>query len=467
MDRQGIEDFFVQHENDMLADISRLVRIASDRQPAGPGEPFGAGPAAALAEALEIARDYGFSIKNYDNYVGTIDLGDGPACLDILAHLDVVPAGSGWQVTEPFEPRIVDGRIYGRGTADDKGPAVAALYAMRAVAESGIQLKGRVRLILGTDEECGSSDIDHYYQYEAEAPMTFSPDAEFPVINIEKGRLQGELTASWPVDTDKPHIVSIKGGVKFNVVPDAAEAVLAGFTAGEISKLAESASVRTGLQFSVEVQGDQILIKARGKGAHAATPEMGNNAITGLLNLLASLPLTEQEGFRVIQALSSLLPHGDWHGRALGVAMADDLSGPLTLSFNIIEVDEAGLKGAFDCRAPLCAHDGNVRAVAAARFKEHHIVLADHPMVQPHHVPEDLPFIQTLLRRYEEFSGKKGQCLAIGGGTYVHSLQRGVAFGCADKAVDNHLHGADEFADISQLVMSAKIFTRVIIDLCS
>jgi len=466
MYRQQIEDYFVKYTNDMLADISRLVRIPSDRQPASPGEPFGAGPAAALAEALEIARDYGFKIKNYDNYVGIVDLGEGPACLDILAHLDVVPGGGGWQITQPFEPLIQDGRIYGRGTSDDKGPAVAALHAMRAVAELGIPLKGRVRLILGTDEECGSSDIDYYYQQQPEAPMTFSPDAEFPVINIEKGRLQGEFKSTWPAVNDCARIISIHGGVKFNVVPEDAEAVIDGLLTSEIRTFADKMTTRTGVQFSIEAQSGRTMIKAKGKSAHAAMPDMGNNAITGLLTLLAELPLADQPGFQVIQALARLLPHGDWHGNALGVAMSDDLSGPLTLSFNMIDADETGLKGAFDCRAPLCASDSNVRRIVAARFKENNILLADQPMVPPHHVPEDLPFIQTLLRAYETYSGKKGRCLAIGGGTYVHSLQRGVAFGCADLAVDNHLHGADEFAEINQLVMSAKIFTQVIIDLC-
>jgi len=466
MYRQLIEDYFAKQTNDLLADISRLVRIPSDRQPANPGEPFGTGPAAALAEALDIARDYGFRIKNYDNYVGTVDLGDGPACLDILAHLDVVPGGGGWQVTQPFEPLIQDGRIYGRGTCDDKGPAVAALYAMRAVAELGIPLKGRVRLILGTDEECGSSDIDYYYRQEPEAPMTFSPDAEFPVINIEKGRLQGEFKAGWPAVLNGARILSIHGGAKFNVVPEDAEAVIAGLLHSEISKITEIVTARTGVQFFTEAEGDYLLVKSKGKSAHAATPDMGNNAITGLLTLLAELPLADHPGHQVIQSLARLMPHGDWHGQAIGVAMSDDLSGPLTLSFNMIEADETGLKGAFDCRAPLCANEVNVRLVVAAHLKENNILLADRPMVPPHHVPEDLPFIQTLLRCYETYSGKKGQCLAIGGGTYVHSLQRGVAFGCADLAVDNHLHGADEFAEISQLVMSAKIFTQVIIDLC-
>ena len=132
------------------------------------------------------------------------------AQLDILAHLDVVPAGDGWTVTKPFEPVVKDGKIYGRGTADDKGPAVAALYAMRAVNELGIPLKKNVRLILGTDEECGSSDITHYYSVEKEAPMTFSPDASFPVINIEKGRIEGNFTAEFEPSDKLPKMVSFK-----------------------------------------------------------------------------------------------------------------------------------------------------------------------------------------------------------------------------------------------------------------
>lgn len=467
MYKMQIDDYIDKHAGDMLADISRLVSIASDRQPSQPGEPYGAGPAAALGEALDIARQYGFAIKNFDNYVGTVDLGDGPAQLDILAHLDVVPAGSGWTVTGPFEPLVRDGRIYGRGTADDKGPAVAALYAMRAVKALGIPLSKRIRLILGTDEECGSSDIDHYYSQEAEATMTFSPDAEFPVINIEKGRLSGEFAASWPLDPGLPRIISAAGGVKFNVVPDEAVALIEGLTAETAAPIIDAEKAATGLDYQTSISDGCLRITVKGKSAHAATPETGNNAVTGLVSLLARLPLHASEGLSRICALARHLPHGDWLGQALGVAMRDELSGELTLSFNMLEIHETHLKGLFDCRAPLCASNENVRDVAAARLFEHGIQLSDRPMDPPHHVPADLPFIQTLLQRYEEYSGKTGKCIAIGGGTYVHSLERGVAFGCSDLDVDNNLHGPDEFADVNQLLMSAKIFAQVIVDLCS
>ncbi len=161
--KEIIEKYFEKNRDFMVEDIAKLVRIKSDKQEAKEGKPFGEGPAEVLAVALEIASKMGFKTHNYDNYAGAIDLNDHERKLDILAHLDVVPAGNGWSITEPFEPLVRDGRIYGRGTTDDKGPAVAALYAMKAVKDLNIPIKAGVRLILGTDEECGSSDIRYYY----------------------------------------------------------------------------------------------------------------------------------------------------------------------------------------------------------------------------------------------------------------------------------------------------------------
>ena len=142
-------------------------------------------------------KKYGLATRNYENYVVTGDFSEKEKALDILAHLDVVPVTEDWTVTKPFEPKIVDGKIYGRGTADDKGPAIAALYALRAIRELGIPMKKSVRLILGSDEECGSGDLEYYYAKEQEAPYTFTPDADFPLINIEKGSFHGVFSSEF------------------------------------------------------------------------------------------------------------------------------------------------------------------------------------------------------------------------------------------------------------------------------
>ena len=144
-----ISDYIESHKEEMLNDLMELIRINSEKGEEKTGMPYGEGPYNALLAATKLLEGYGFKVNNYDNRVITADSYDMPTRLDILAHLDVVPAGDDWTITEPYNPVIKDGLLYGRGSCDDKGPAVAALYAIRAVKELNIPLKHNVRLILG------------------------------------------------------------------------------------------------------------------------------------------------------------------------------------------------------------------------------------------------------------------------------------------------------------------------------
>ncbi len=467
MYKKEIEAYIERHKEEMVQDIFTLCRINSEKAPYEAGKPYGKGPAEALASALAIAEGYGFSICNYDNYVGTVDMNDKDRQLDILAHLDVVPAGEGWRITEPFNPILKDGKLYGRGTADDKGPAVAALYAMRAVKELGLPLTKNVRLILGTDEECGSSDIAHYYAEEEEAPMTFSPDAAFPVTNVEKGGLNGHFTASFMPSESLPKLKSIEAGIKVNVVPGKAYASVIGLDRTVLDETAKLITEQTGIRFDMESTEEEIRITAVGTGAHAAQPEDGNNALTGLLTFLTRLPLAPCQQITTLKNLLSLIPHGDIYGKGLGVDMQDDLSGRLTLSLNLLHVTEDLLEGTFDSRCPLCANNANMLNVVKAKMAAADITLENDAMKPPHYVDGDSHFVKTLLHAYEEYTGRKGSCQSMGGGTYVHNLKNGVAFGAAMPETDNRMHGADEFAVLEELAVSAKIFAQVIVDLCS
>lgn len=466
MYKQKIERFIDAHAEEMLEDISALCRIDSTKASYRAGMPYGRGCFEALREALHIGECYGFSIRNYDNYVGTIDLNDGEKQLDILAHLDVVPAGDGWTVTKPFEPVVKDGKIYGRGTADDKGPAIAALYAMRAVRELGLPVKKNVRLILGTDEECGSSDIAHYYNVEEEAPMTFSPDAEFPVINIEKGSMKGDFSAEFEKSEALPRLVSFESGTKLNVVPAKAEALFEGLSGPETETLAKSLEAELGIHFEVTAQDGLLKIEAIGENGHASTPWKGKNALTGLLALIGRLPLAECGQTEKIRALNKLIPHGDWLGKNLGIAMEDEISGELTLAFSILTIGEESLSGNFDSRCPICSNEENTLEAARKAMEKCGISFHTKTMNPPHHVAGDSNFVKTLLKCYERYTGNKGECLAIGGGTYVHHLKNGVAFGAAMPGTENHMHGPDEFAVIDELLTSAKIFALAIVELC-
>ena len=445
--------------------ISRLVRIRSVREEAQPGMPFGPGPAAALAEGLRLAEELGFATKNYDNYVGAVDMNDLETQLHILCHLDVVGEGTGWTVTQPYEPIEVDGMLYGRGTDDDKGPAVAALLAMQAVRDLGVPLKKNVRLLLGTDEESGSGDIAYYYSKEPYAPCTFSPDGEFPVINLEKGSYKPVFTKTWAAESATPRVKEFHGGFRINVLPPEAECLVAGLSAEAAQPYCDKAAAETGVTYVLTQRGDDLHILCKGKGAHASTPEEGVNAITGLIHLLCMLPLAKVGSTAALHALNALFPHGDSAGKALGIAQADEMSGPLTLAFSLLELNDTGLSGQFDSRVPVCANEDNCKAVAEAAFAKFGFA-AEGGMQEPHYTPADTPLVSTLLKCYEQYSGRKGECLAIGGGTYVHDIPGGVAFGCAMPGFNGNMHGADEHTCIADQLTAAKIFTQAIIDLC-
>ena len=455
------------HKDEMIEDICELCRINSEKMPEEEDMPFGPGAAECLDTALDMAEGYGFdTCGDYDGYVGCVDMNELPHQLDILAHLDVVPAGEGWTVTEPFKPVVKDGKLYGRGTADDKGPAVAALYAMRAVKELGIPLKKNVRLILGTDEECGSSDIKHYYSIEKEAPMTFSPDAAYPLVNTEKGRFPAHFTAEFAPSDALPKLLSIKAGTKTNVVPGKARAAVEGFDAAVLDAAAAETEKETGIHFAFEADGAVTRITATGTGAHASTPAVGNNALTGLLVFLGKLDFAPCAQIDVLRKTAALMPHGDVEGTTLGIAMEDEISGKLTLAFSMLTVDAESLDGEFDSRVPVCGNNENVLEVVRSRMAEQGLTLLNKSMTPPHHVSEDSHFVKTLLKAFETHTGRKGECQFMGGGTYVHSLENGVAFGAAMPETDNKMHGPDEFAVVDELVVSAKIFAQAIADLC-
>lgn len=466
MYKKEIEAYIDAHRQQIIDDVSLLCRINSEKSAYQEGKPYGEGTSRALALALSRAEQYGFSIHNYDNYVGTADLNDKEKQLDILAHLDVVPAGEGWEITKPFEPLEKDGKLYARGSADDKGPAVAALYAMRAIKDLNIPVSKNVRLILGTDEECGSSDIKHYYSEEEEAPMTFSPDGTFPVVNIEKGALAGNFTGSFEASEDLPRVISIHAGTKVNVVPGKANAVFEGLDDNLIRSIGLEVEKETGVSFEIQGKNNTLEITAIGKGAHASTPQEGKNAITGLLHLIKKLPFAESAQLKALHALAELFPWDDTSGRALGIAMEDELSGDLTLAFDLLDVTADSLEGTFDSRCPICSNEENVLEPVRKKLAEKDMTLTNTSMRPSHYVDGNSEFVRTLNAAYEAYTGNKGGCESMGGGTYVHDLKNGVAFGSSMPGTDNNMHGADEFVVIEDLLISAKIFAQVIADLC-
>lgn len=446
--------------------IRRLVAVRSVREDAQPNAPFGPGPARCLDEALDVCRELGFAAENVDYYVGTADLNEKETVLHILGHLDVVGEGKGWDHDPYTVEETADGRLTGRGVADDKGPVVAALLAMKCVKDLGIELPYNAKLILGTDEESGSEDIEYYYKKAPFAKYTFSPDADFPLINIEKGSYKPTFAMDFRSTEALPRVAALEGGFRINVVPNEAEALVLGLTAPAVGAALAKAAEETGVAFSARAEDNGCRILAKGVGGHAASPAAANNAVTGLLKLLAALPLAECDSTAAVRSLAALFPHGDWKGEALGMALSDEISGESTMSFNLLKLDEAGFEGRFDSRTCLAANDDNTRKQVENAFAKAGFRFIGE-MHEPHHTPADSPIVTKLLHCYESYTGvTDAKPLAIGGGTYVHEIPGGVAFGCEVEGFDCNMHGANEQVSIDTLLLSGKIFTQAIIDLC-
>jgi len=466
MTQKKIEAYFATREAELVEAISRLIAIPSVRGSALPGAPFGEACANALSEALLIAKEWGLSGENLEGYVGVVDLCDKETSLHILAHLDVVAAGPAWTVTEAFSPKLVDGLLYGRGTSDDKGPFITALLALRAVKDLNIPLSRNVRLIMGTDEESGFHDIEWYYARHPYAPYAFSPDAHFPIINLEKGHLQPFLRKQWSAHEEGAQLLSLTGSPQVNMVPPTAEAVLSGLSIEEVGPFLNPLEAALSVRFALQPEATGLSIVCHGHATHASTPEAGTNALTALIALLCRLPLADCESTRTLRALHDLFPHGDHLACALGLAQEDARSGPLTLTLSMMEFRPDGMEARFDCRTPLCATSDSTLSAAQAALAPFGIAV-EGALNPAHHVPEDAPFIQTLLHCYEQYSGKPGACLSMGGGTYVHDIPGGVAFGACMPGFESHLHEPDERVSVAELMLAAQIFTQAIIDLCS
>ena len=464
--KERIVSWMESHRKELIEDLKTLCRIRSVEGEPGENAPYGEGPAKALAAAMDMCRGYGFDVTNYDWHVAAADLGSAEGrSLDILAHLDVVGEGDGWD-SDPYEPVVKeDGYIYGRGVADDKGGAIAALYAMRCVKELGLPMNAGCRLILGTNEESGSGDIDYYYKREKPAPSTFTPDSEFPVCNAEKGFYRLRFRQNWEPETALPRVKALSGGFRTNVVPTEAWAEVAGMRPEHLLAGCMPFCAELGVSCTVEQTEEGAKIIVSGKGCHAAMPEQGVNGNTALFYALSQLPLADCASTRAVGDIARLLPHGDWLGKALGIAQEDEVTGALTCSFTMIEFTETGLEGLCDCRIPLCATAENCKDVAekklwAAGFE------AAGMMIPPHYTPAEGEFIQTLLRAYESYTGQPGSCYHMGGGTYVHDVPGGVAFGICMPGVEVRMHGANERYPVEDLITSAEIFAQVIADLC-
>lgn len=446
--------------DEMIDTLGRWIRIPSVQSAALDGMPFGERLQDMLEEAQRTAINMGFDTRNVDNYLLEVNYGSGERTLGILGHLDVVPEGEGWSHA-PYGAEIDNGRMYGRGTSDDKGPMVSALYALRAVCESGVELKDGVRLLFGLNEESGSADIAYYKRENAMPDYGFTPDGDYPVINCEKGGLGINLEGELQRGKGAFEIAEIRCGTRVNIVPNLAEATLKGISADKCRELLSKAGdIADKLEVMPGSAEDECVLAAHGVASHAAMPENGVNAAGALCIALDAMGAEQN----VITAIAKLLGM-EYDGKNLGICMSDEVSGALTCNLGILSCENGHVRAMLDIRYPISARSSELLSNAAAAAAPYGMIATLRGDSKPLYVPADNFVVRGLLKTYERVTGEKGYPIAIGGGTYARSMENAVAFGNAYPGTDNCIHMPDEFCDLDEFVRNAKMMAAAIIEL--
>lgn len=439
-----------------VSDMDLLIQVESveDKDHAALGMPFGPNPKEALVRALAIAQRLGLEAHDCEGYIGYADLpGESATQIATIAHADIVPVGTGWTF-DPLHVTRKDGCLIGRGVADDKSPLVLSLYAAhflkRLADEADKPFPYTLRCLVGVNEETGMEDVEWYLKHYDQPAFLFTPDANFPLIFGEKGRIQAAISSADLGDNGV--IVSLDGGTVANAVPGLAEAV--------VRADASSLSAEENIEIVPEGEGLTRIV-AHGKGGHASLPDGTVNAIGLLVDYLLEHDLCSEAERQALELEHAILSSTD--GSTLGIASSDKHFGPLTCIGGTAHLKDGVLTQTIDSRYPT--------SITAEEIEEKLTQLASpygaSVKIQSNMVPfltdPETPEVQTLVRTYNELSGDNGKAFTIGGGTYARHFARAVAFGpdvegAPRPAWLGYEHGADEGMPEEQLKLALKIY---------
>ncbi|MCF7790863.1 MAG: ArgE/DapE family deacylase [Victivallales bacterium] len=218
--KKVVKNYFKENHDDIRNEIIELVtrfvkektvNVPTDQLPKHPdmklrGEEF------KVADILKgKLNEYGIPYKEYariperPNIIASMGNKNTGKSLLMPAHMDVVPAGDGWD-TDPYEVSLKDEKLYGRGTSDNKGQLASILVAGKILKKLGLdsQINGELQIAGLSDEEAGDPDgVDYGIEYLIEENFIDPTYAVIPDIGeymktidvAEKGRVSIEITS--------------------------------------------------------------------------------------------------------------------------------------------------------------------------------------------------------------------------------------------------------------------------------
>lgn len=436
------------HKEAAVKSLEELIRVPSvlDESDSGEGHPFGKNVVAALDKVLEICEGIGFrTFKDPEGYYAYAEVGEGNDLFGVLCHMDVVPAADqkGWN-TDPFEPVVKDGIIYGRGSQDDKGPSMAALYAVKSLMDAGVEFNQRIRFIFGSDEENLWRCMEKYNEKEESVTSGIAPDHSFPLTFAELGLLQAYLVGP---GTDK---IAVKAGGALNVVPDTAP--YSGEYVDQVkAKLDE-------LGFEYEMEGDTVVVQ--GKSVHAKDAPEGINAITRL-----TMALAEVVDFGPLNFLGKVVKENATGANVVGKT-EDEQSGELTMNFASLSISPEETKIGVDMRLPVTVKKEELEAKIQAAVKDYGLTYEEFDWLDSLYVPQDSTLVKTLLATYREMTGDMTEPEISGGATFARTMKNCVAYGAMFEDTPDFMHQANEQWELAQLYKAMEIYAESIYRLC-
>ena len=440
-----IKEFIEKNIDNMKADLANLVKFKSTL--AQDAEPFGLENRKVLDQALKLMNEKGLNTTNLDYYCGYGETGAGKKLIGILAHLDVVPVAEGWD-SDPFEMIEKDGYLYGRGVSDDKGAAVASMYALKYLIDEKYEFKKRVRLILGCNEENGSLCIKHYVKNDEPIDYGFTPDGDFPGIYAEKGMIGGKIIGH------NSKIIDIEGGEASNIVCKkvTAKLPLYSFDEDKLKAFLDNRSIPYELK-----KTDVITLTVHGVAAHASTPDFGVNAINHLLEALYEANFNDSftDFFHRNFGLTN-------HGELLGYGdVMDDIS-DTSINFGVAKKRGDDVIISLDMRFPVKSNSDKCYALLQkCEDDENEFALGS--KIEPLYFDINSPMIKALKKAYVDVTGdEKSEMEAIGGGTYAKAINNCIAFGCEFIGESNHIHDCNEKLSIESFKKQVEIYVEAI-----
>lgn len=456
------------HRDEFVSELQSWARVPSVSRAdlAVPGAPFGPDCRRMLDHAMTRGQQYGFHVTNHDGYACSISMGCQDSCIGIVAHLDVVPEGEGW-VYPPWNATWLaeHDAVIGRGVDDNKGSAIAGLFAMRFLKEAGWPLKHGICLLCGTSEETGMQDMRELRARGMKFPdISLVPDAGFPVNYAQKGGIDATL-----VFPCQGNLLSFSAGSAPNIIPDAARCVIAADPAAVRDAFAALDETLTAPLTVIECP-EGVCIQAAGRAGHAAFPAGGDSAIAHLSAALAASGLLEGSCAGAILAVADLT--SDAYGRSEAAACRDEESGELTLVYGVARLEGGLLSLSADCRYPVTADGQALEKQLRAAWEARGATVTDFDRSDPFFIPRDDPAVKTLQTVYKAATGRDDPPFAMGGGTYSRAVPRAISFGpgMPGKKYDRSFlppghgmyHGPDETVFMEKLHDCCRIYVGAI-----